>query len=207
VSLLHELPDAALSKFHLCPISPPATATQSPDIPLKPVKTSMGSFVSDHTDYQSDSPLDPGLQSNGSQKSLLDMANASVSAELMNRLKTSSPETASNTHLVSKMMALDTSSLGSGSMMGSPIPGSPTGSSMGLSGAGIVPAVAAPRMSNAFARKHGLNPRDNPVVNLQKIALAGQVCAIVSPWVMDGAVHMGTSCCASVLDGLFYSVC
>jgi hypothetical protein len=29
----------------------------------------------------------------------------------------------------------------------------------------------APRMSNAFARRHGLNPRDNPMVNLQKIAL------------------------------------
>jgi hypothetical protein len=26
-------------------------------------------------------------------------------------------------------------------------------------------------MSNAFARKHGLNPKDNPLVNLQRIAM------------------------------------
>jgi len=37
------------------------------------------------------------------------------------------------------------------------------------------PGVAAPRMSNAFARKHGLNPKDNPLVNLQKMALAGHI--------------------------------
>ena len=30
-------------------------------------------------------------------------------------------------------------------------------------------------MSNAFARKHGLNPKDNPIVNLQKMALAGHI--------------------------------
>lgn len=32
----------------------------------------------------------------------------------------------------------------------------------------------APRMSNAFARRHGLNPKDNPMLNLQKIALQSQ---------------------------------
>jgi hypothetical protein len=26
-------------------------------------------------------------------------------------------------------------------------------------------------MSNAFARKHGLDPKDNPLLNLQRIAL------------------------------------
>ena len=31
--------------------------------------------------------------------------------------------------------------------------------------------LTAPRMSNAFARRHGLNPRDNPMINLQKLAL------------------------------------
>lgn len=30
-------------------------------------------------------------------------------------------------------------------------------------------------MSNAFARKHGLNPKDNPMVNLQKMAIAGHI--------------------------------
>jgi len=37
--------------------------------------------------------------------------------------------------------------------------------------------VTAPRMSNAFARKHGLNPKDNPIVNLQKMAVAGHIAA------------------------------
>lgn len=32
----------------------------------------------------------------------------------------------------------------------------------------------APRMSNAFARRHGLNPKDNAMLNLQKIALEAQ---------------------------------
>ncbi|WIA40824.1 hypothetical protein OEZ86_004501 [Tetradesmus obliquus] len=32
-------------------------------------------------------------------------------------------------------------------------------------------AVPVPRMSNAFARKHGLDPKDNPLLNLQRIAL------------------------------------
>ncbi len=38
----------------------------------------------------------------------------------------------------------------------------------------------APRMSNAFARRHGLNPRDNPMINLQKIALQSQQQAAVA---------------------------
>jgi hypothetical protein len=33
----------------------------------------------------------------------------------------------------------------------------------------------APRMSNAFARRHGLNPKDNAMLNLQKIALQAQL--------------------------------
>ncbi|CAD7700682.1 unnamed protein product [Ostreobium quekettii] len=37
------------------------------------------------------------------------------------------------------------------------------------------PGVTAPRMSNAFARKLGLNPKDSPMVNLQKMAIAGQI--------------------------------
>ncbi|PNH10713.1 Zinc finger CCCH domain-containing protein 24 [Tetrabaena socialis] len=36
--------------------------------------------------------------------------------------------------------------------------------------AGVL-GFTAPRMSNAFARRHGLNPKDNPMINLQKIAL------------------------------------
>ncbi|KXZ44734.1 hypothetical protein GPECTOR_63g59 [Gonium pectorale] len=76
---------------------------------------------------------------------------------------------------------------------GSPAPSSGTGSSNGngqtYSGGGggggklgnlnlTQPNAAAgmlgftaPRMSNAFARRHGLNPKDNPMLNLQKIAL------------------------------------
>lgn len=31
--------------------------------------------------------------------------------------------------------------------------------------------LTTPRMSNAFARRHGLNPKDNAMLNLQKIAI------------------------------------
>lgn len=34
-------------------------------------------------------------------------------------------------------------------------------------------SITAPRMSNAFARKLGLNPKDSPVINLQKITNSG----------------------------------
>lgn len=36
-------------------------------------------------------------------------------------------------------------------------------------------AVPLPRMSNAFARKHGLDPKENPLVNLQRLAFQQQV--------------------------------
>ena len=36
------------------------------------------------------------------------------------------------------------------------------------------PAVTVPRMSNAFARKHGIDPRSNPLLNLRTIALQQQ---------------------------------
>ena len=42
--------------------------------------------------------------------------------------------------------------------------------------------LATPRMSNAFARRHGLNPKDNPMLNLQKIALQAQVREGVCVW-------------------------
>jgi len=32
-------------------------------------------------------------------------------------------------------------------------------------------AMPMPRMSNAFARKHGLDPKENPLVNLQRLAM------------------------------------
>lgn len=32
-------------------------------------------------------------------------------------------------------------------------------------------ALPMPRMSNAFARKHGLDPKENPLVNLQRLAM------------------------------------
>ncbi|CAD7698538.1 unnamed protein product [Ostreobium quekettii] len=44
-----------------------------------------------------------------------------------------------------------------------------------------VTGVTAPRMSNAFARKHGLNPKDSPLVNLQKMAVAGHIPAAPGP--------------------------
>lgn len=34
--------------------------------------------------------------------------------------------------------------------------------------------TSAPRMSNAFARRHGLNPKANPAPNLQKISMHNQ---------------------------------
>mmetsp|Transcript_14015 Transcript_14015/g.34549 ORF Transcript_14015/g.34549 Transcript_14015/m.34549 type:complete len:618 (-) Transcript_14015:1777-3630(-) len=39
----------------------------------------------------------------------------------------------------------------------------------------------APRMSNAFARRHGLNPKDNAMLNLQKIALQAQALTPPGP--------------------------
>jgi hypothetical protein len=35
-------------------------------------------------------------------------------------------------------------------------------------------AMPVPRMSNAFARKHGLDPKENPLVNLQRLAMQQQ---------------------------------
>ncbi len=40
--------------------------------------------------------------------------------------------------------------------------------------ASLALGFTAPRMSNAFARRHGLNPRDNAMINLQKLALQQQ---------------------------------
>lgn len=36
-------------------------------------------------------------------------------------------------------------------------------------------AMPVPRMSNAFARKHGLDPKENPLVNLQRLAMQQHV--------------------------------
>lgn len=36
-------------------------------------------------------------------------------------------------------------------------------------------ALPMPRMSNAFARKHGLDPKENPLVNLQRLAMQQQM--------------------------------
>lgn len=44
--------------------------------------------------------------------------------------------------------------------------------SANLQAHGGIMGLPAPRMSNAFARKHGLNPKDDPMVNMQKIALS-----------------------------------
>ena len=41
----------------------------------------------------------------------------------------------------------------------------------GGGGGGANAGLLAPRMSNAFARRHGLNPRDHGLVNLQKLAM------------------------------------
>lgn len=38
----------------------------------------------------------------------------------------------------------------------------------------FAPSMTAPRMSNAFARRHGLNPKDHPIVNLQRMAMQQQ---------------------------------
>lgn len=46
-----------------------------------------------------------------------------------------------------------------------------------LAGAPAAAPLPAPRMSNAFARRHGLNPKDNAVFNLQKIAMQNQARA------------------------------
>ncbi|KAF5828151.1 hypothetical protein DUNSADRAFT_18114 [Dunaliella salina] len=43
------------------------------------------------------------------------------------------------------------------------------------SGAASALGLTAPRMSNAFARRHGLNPKDNAMLNLQKIAIQAQL--------------------------------
>lgn len=62
--------------------------------------------------------------------------------------------------------------------MGMPGNGKPMmmpGGHMGMPPQQQVFAFTAPRMSNAFARRHGLNPKDNPMLNLQKIALQSQV--------------------------------
>jgi hypothetical protein len=42
--------------------------------------------------------------------------------------------------------------------------------------------MPAPRMSNAFARKHGLDPKDDPLVNLQKITFQAQVVSGRRAW-------------------------
>lgn len=56
----------------------------------------------------------------------------------------------------------------------------------------------APRMSNAFARRHGLNPKDNAMLNLQKIALQAQTPTVTSPGsfasgLMGGDMMLGNS--------------
>jgi hypothetical protein len=53
-------------------------------------------------------------------------------------------------------------------------------------------ALPMPRMSNAFARKHGLDPKENPLVNLQRLAMQQQMPAqpgtMVRNFVSNGAV-------------------
>jgi len=48
----------------------------------------------------------------------------------------------------------------------------------------VPPSGFAPRMSNAFARKHGLNPKDGPSVNFQKLSgrQSAESPATVSPF-------------------------
>lgn len=53
-------------------------------------------------------------------------------------------------------------------------------------------ALPMPRMSNAFARKHGLDPKENPLVNLQRLAMQQQMPAqpgtMVRKFISNGAV-------------------
>ena len=47
-------------------------------------------------------------------------------------------------------------------------------------------AMPMPRMSNAFARKHGLDPKENPLVNLQRLAMQQQVAPQGPPAMVGG---------------------
>ncbi|GAX72572.1 hypothetical protein CEUSTIGMA_g28.t1 [Chlamydomonas eustigma] len=59
----------------------------------------------------------------------------------------------------------------------SPVGGADAASAAGGGAQGTTGLLGftAPRMSNAFARRHGLNPRDNAMINLQKLALQSQM--------------------------------
>lgn len=39
---------------------------------------------------------------------------------------------------------------------------------------GAAPPATAPRMSNAFVRRHGLNPKDTSALNLRRITMQNQ---------------------------------
>jgi hypothetical protein len=55
-------------------------------------------------------------------------------------------------------------------------------------------ALPMPRMSNAFARKHGLDPKENPLVNLQRLAMQQMSPSAAS---MVGVLAV---CCVCVLS-------
>lgn len=53
-------------------------------------------------------------------------------------------------------------------------------------------AMPMPRMSNAFARKHGLDPKENPLINLQRLAMqqvappAPSMVRVLLCWLLSG---------------------
>eukprot|EP00798_Chlamydomonas_sp_ICE-L_P020579 gene20579-27376_t len=49
--------------------------------------------------------------------------------------------------------------------------GGPAAVGAGVSGAAALRNLSMPRMSNEYARRHGLNPRDNPMLNAEKLRL------------------------------------
>eukprot|EP00879_Flechtneria_rotunda_P008263 GHRR01008656.1.p1 GENE.GHRR01008656.1~~GHRR01008656.1.p1 ORF type:complete len:507 (+),score=133.37 GHRR01008656.1:159-1679(+) len=61
-------------------------------------------------------------------------------------------------------------------------------------------AIPVPRMSNAFVRKHGLDPKENPLVNLQRLALQQG-----SPQQLVGVSNM--LCCISLGCQTLFDVC
>ncbi|GFR42124.1 hypothetical protein Agub_g2967 [Astrephomene gubernaculifera] len=58
----------------------------------------------------------------------------------------------------------------------------------------------APRMSNAFARRHGLNPKDNPMINLQKIALQSHQQPQQQNGMLGVSSHMGMGAAYNAQD-------
>jgi hypothetical protein len=61
-------------------------------------------------------------------------------------------------------------------------------------------------MSNAFARKHGLDPKDNPLLNLQRIALQ-QTTTQPQQHAVSESASFAALCCIAAIYGCMSGCC